>query len=282
MLRIQSNGIGQQSMALYFMSCLGLIPRFDYSIFADPGREKRESYEYLRYVINWSKQNDGIPIIWAGKKSLYRDLIRGTNSTEHRFVSIPAYTKNPDGSTGILQRQCTEEYKIAEFNKTIRMLLKLGNRNFPAAKIYNAITIEELDRVAAPDVSKFINVYPFCNLEIQKGKTKFLSYDVVFGKKLMTRSDCVNWLRTNGFEVPPKSACTFCPYQSDRQWLDLKNNHPKEWNAIVRLDGKIRNASRAGVNNPIFLHRSLKPLGKVDLRDNQTQIFKECAGNCDV
>jgi len=282
MYKIQSNGIGQQSIALYFMSSIGVVPRFDWSIFADPGREKKKSYEYLRYVMEWTAKNDGVPIVWTGKKSLYKDLIKGTNSTSHRFASIPAFTLNPDGSSGILKRQCTEEYKIAEFNKAVRTLLNLGNRNYPSVKVYNAITVEEFDRISVPEIAKFINIYPFCNVQTTRSGNKFLNYDVIFGKSLLTRAGCVNWLIQNGFEVPPKSACTFCPYQSDAQWLDLKRNDAREWKAVVKLDKKIRNSTTKGIDNPIFLHRSCKPLDEVNLKENQESIFFDCSGNCDI
>lgn len=280
---MQSNGIGQQSWALYFMSSLGVIPRFDYSIFADPGREDKRSYEYLRYAMEWAQKNNGVPLIRTGKRSLYRDLMNGVNSRNNRFASIPAFTLNDDGSSGMLQRQCTQEYKVAEFNRCVRKILNLRPRqHFPEVKVYNAITVDELSRVAAPEIKKFIHVYPFCNLSVTRESTKFLHYDVIFGKSLVTRSRCVQWLSDNGFDIPPKSSCTFCPYQSDAQWLDKKLNDPKEWRALVKLDKKIRNSTAKGVNNPIYLHRSLKPLDEVYLKEDQTKLFGDCEGNCDV
>lgn len=276
MIRIQSNGIGQQSWALYFQSCLGLIPRFDYSIFADPGKEDRRSYEYLEYAMDWAKKNNGIPIVKVGDRNLYTDLMAGTNSTGNRFASIPAFTKNPDGSTGLLRRQCTGEYKIAEFNKALRRILDLGNRNFPAVEIYNAITIEEVERVTTPDIAKFINVYPFCNVSFSKTGRSLLKYVTA------TRSDCVQWLKANGFRIPVKSSCTFCPYQSDAQWLDKKQNDPAEWADIVNLDRAIRNSTAKGVREPIYLHRTLKPIDEVYLKEDQTKMFGDCSDNCDV
>lgn len=280
MIRIQSNGIGQQSWAMYFMSSLGTIPgfpRFNYSIFADPGREDKRSYEYLKWAQDWAKKNNGVPLVITGKKTLYRDLMKGKNSGNGRFAPIPAYTINPDGSSGILRRQCTGEYKINEFNREVRKILHLGGKNYPEIEVYNAITVDEVDRVTINEIVKFINVYPFCNLQTNsKTGTKFLNH------KTLTRADCVAWLSVNGFPVPPKSACTFCPYQSDSQWLWKKQNDPREFKALVKLDKHIRESSVKGIDNPIFLHKSCKPLDEVELKEDQTQLFQECEGNCDV
>lgn len=46
--------------------------------------------------------------------------------------------------------------------------------------------------------------------------------------------------------------------------MDLKRNHPDEWQKAVEFDRAIRNMSNSGVRNPVFLHRSLLPLDKVD------------------
>lgn len=260
---------------MYFMSCLGILPRFDYSIFADPGREKKASYEYIRYAMEWAKENNGVPIIWTGKKNLYKDLINGSNSSGNRFASIPAYTKDGKGQ---LRRQCTDEYKIAEFNKAIRRLYGMTPyQNFPKTEIYIGITVEELRRVSINKIKKFINVYPFCNYQTSTAYgSKFLNYET------RTRNDCVNWLKANGFEIPPTSSCTFCPYQSDMSWLDLKMNDPKEWKAVIRLDDAMRYSSKKGVNEPIYLHRSGKPLKEVVFNEDQQSINYECGGNCDV
>ena len=48
------------------------------------------------------------------------DLIHGRNSTGHRFVSIPAFAKSPEGKVGMVRRHCTPVYKIAVVNRAIR------------------------------------------------------------------------------------------------------------------------------------------------------------------
>lgn len=276
-LNILSLGCGIQSSALYFMSAIGLLNvKFDYAVFADPGREKKETYDYARYMIEWSKQNNSIPIIWCGKKSLYKDLINGTNSTGKRFASLPFYTKDEHGNIGMLRRQCTGEYKIAEVNKAIRKLQEKPKGAFYECNIFMGISVEEIERMSYNDIAKFHNHYPLTGYHCFKGNPEKQDYGI--GK--MSKIDCAQWLRNNGFRVPPSIACTFCPFQSDAMWLDIKINDPKEWKALVRLDYKIRNSTKKGVKQPIYLHESCVPLDKVVFKNENQASFFECRGAC--
>lgn len=98
MVRILSLGLGVQSTALYYMSSMGELPRVDYAIFADLGKEKKKTIQYLKYLQDWQQENNGIPIIVIRKKNLYKDLLNSENSTGQRFSSIPAFTKKEDNS----------------------------------------------------------------------------------------------------------------------------------------------------------------------------------------
>lgn len=63
----------------------------------------------------------------------------------------------------------------------------------------------------------------------------------------------------------------------------MKLKQPAEWQQAVTLDHQIRNSSRMGVRQPIYLHRSCKPLDEVDLGENQLELFDcECSGVCGV
>lgn len=278
-LKFISLGLGQQSTALYLMSSLGQLPQADYAVFSDTGSESKETYQYLKWLLNWQKQNDGIPIIRTGKKTtLYTDLIIGSYVKRSHFTSIPAFTKNPDGSTGMLRRQCTDEYKITQINKAIRKVYGLRkNQRSVKTEIWFGITIEELGRLKYPRYAWQNYVYPFCNFKTVKNKSERQGFPV------LTRSDCTAWLSEHGFPIPPKSACFFCPYQSSARWLDMKKNRPEEWNRAVKLDKRIRNSSKSGIKQPIYLHRDCVPLSKVNLNEDQLSFFpEECDGVCGV
>ena len=274
-----SLGLGQQSTALYLMSSRGELPRADYAIFADTGSESKQTYEYLKWLLKWQKQHDGIPIITANrKKSLYNDLIEGTNDSGTRFASIPAFTKNPDGSTGILRRKCTEEYKVKIIHKAIRKVYGLKKfQRTPFTETWMGITVDELGRIKYPRYKWQVFVYPFCNYRSIENRLEKLGFS------FLSRADCVRWLTKNGYPLPPKSACFFCPYQSNVRWLEMKKNRPQEWDRAVKLDQQIRDSSKKGVKHPIFLHKDCVPLSEVNLNEDQLSLFpEECDGVCDV
>ena len=114
-MRIISLGLGVQSTTLYLMSSTGIYQRADYAIFADPGAEHPKTYELLKWLLIWQKENDSIPI-YVEKKDLYRDLINDS-LTENKFAPLPTFTK--DGK-GILRRQCTAEYKIRVIHDRVK------------------------------------------------------------------------------------------------------------------------------------------------------------------
>jgi len=107
-----------------------------------------------------------------------------------------------------------------------------------------------------------------------------------------TRVACLDWLEARGYPLPPKSACTFCPYRSDRQFRDLKDNDPEGWAEAVRVDEAIRTglrdaARKTPLQGQMFVHRSLVPLAEVDLSSaeerGQPNLFNnECEGMCGV
>lgn len=266
-LNILSLGMGVQSTTLYFMSHYGIIDKIDYAIFADPGAESIDTKKYLEWIIKWQYENNGTPILVNKEKNLLKDISVDENSTNQRFVSIPMFTKDEYGEIGMLKRQCTNEYKIMVVDKTIRELygLKKYARNIPTTLIIG-ISLDEIERV-----------------KISSEKWKTLKHPLI--EMRMTRMDCEKWLRENHLPIPPKSACIFCPFQSDSRWLDKKENNPEEWNICVEVDKIIRNSKHKGISNPAYLHPSGKPLNEVDFKnEKQYKIFQtfknECEGMC--
>jgi len=278
-LDILSLGVGWQSSALYFMSALGELPRIDYAIVSDVGGEPKTFHWYLKFMLQWQKENNGPEIIVTNSKNLEKDLLNNTNSDGNRFSSIPAFTKNDDGSTGMLRRQCTGEYKIEQVDKAIRNIygLKPRARNIPT-RIWKGITADELVRIDKPGDKWKTLVYPFCGYELNStDKPKQLAFG-----KIMHRNELPSWFRLHNLPLPSKSSCKFCPYHSDTNWLDLKTNAPDDFADAVKIDYAIRNSTEKGINNPIYLHRSLKPLDQVQFDETQNIPFGECSGTCNT
>jgi len=274
-MKIISLGLGVQSTALYYMSSMGELPRVDYAIFADLGKEKKKTIQYLKYLQTWQSKNNGIPIIVIRKKNLYKDLLISENSTGQRFSSIPAFTKNEDETTGMLRRQCTKEYKIDQVDTAIRELLNMKVILKTKVEIWKGISLEEIDRLSVPQAGWKIHVYPFCNYSVSNKETKKIE------GILKTRTDIIKWYIEHDLPIPPKSSCVFCPYQSDAAWYNMKVNEPSDFRAAVRVDKAIRDSTKKGITSQAFLHDSCKPLDEIVFNEGIPDLWHgECSGEC--
>jgi hypothetical protein len=89
----------------------------------------------------------------------------------------------------------------------------------------------------------------------------------------------------------PRSACVFCPFKSDAEWLHLQQS-PSDWNHAVEIDRAIRDKTSlctVGMRHEQFLHRSCVPLDQVQFvakpPDAQKKLAfstMDCEGMCGV
>lgn len=274
-MKVISLGMGVQSTAMYYMSSMGILPRADNAIFADTGREKTATLTYLDFLKKWQHENNGIPIIVIHTK-LYEDLMQ-KSQTDERFAKIPAFTKNED-SIGMLQRQCTYDYKILPIDKEIRSMcgMKHGQRMTTNVEVWKGISLDEYDRMSYPNVGWKTHVYPFVGYSVSKKDTR------KFDGLRMSRADIRAWYEKNNLPIPVKSSCVFCPYQSDAAWARLKKDFPEDFSAAVEVDEKIRDMSKKGIKSPVFLHKTCKPLKDIPFDAQMDLWHGECTDNCHI
>jgi hypothetical protein len=102
---------------------------------------------------------------------------------------------------------------------------------------------------------------------------------------MMNRTDCKAWLIRNGYSVPPKSSCVFCPYRANEQWRDLRASDPAGFARACEIDDRLRTQEGLAMfRAPTFVHRSRVPLRVADLQESDTlDLFNnECEGMCGV
>lgn len=282
-------GAGVQS------TCLFLLARepdadlhFDVAIFADTQEEPRAVYDHL----NWLRSLGDPPVWVRTAEKLGDDLMHGRNSTGQRFVSIPCFTAEdhearlhcgnspqPAPKHGILRRQCTKEYKIEVVEKAIRrelVGLKPRQRMPKDVRVYQyfGITTDEKQR-AERAVKRFeaipwaVPKYPF----IERG---------------WSRQDCLDWLKDKVPHPVPRSACVFCPYRSNKEWVHLKETDPEGWARAVEIDNALRTEGTVcnrNMDQKMYLHRSCLPLEVIDFGATYTLFrptLSECEGMCGV
>lgn len=249
-VRTLSLGAGVQSTTLLLMSLEGVLPKLDYAIFADTGWEPKRVYEHLD-LITAQAAGGGLPVLRVSKGNLRRDITDPT----HRYASIPYFVRNPDGSEGMGRRQCTSEYKLSPIRRKVRELLGAKPPDFrrvPKGRIaeqWVGFSTDEIGRVSSNFGVSYLTVrYPLLDLG-------------------MSRKDCERWLRSRGWTSVAKSACIGCPYHGNRQWRDLRDNHPDEWADAVELDAAIRKGGSHAMplRGEAFLHRSRVPLDQAPI-----------------
>ncbi len=273
MLKILSLGAGVQSTTLFLMACKGELPKLDAAIFADTQWEPAEIYKHLGWLATQGAIH-GIPIITTTKSSLRSDAItaqvRGRKAEGVRWASMPMYTLQPNGKIGMIRRQCTTEYKIEMIEKATRRLLGLRPRQKAVAN-----SAEQWVGISADEAAR---------MRDSKAHWYSLRYPLIWDVELpMTRQDCIAWLKRNNYPVPPKSACLGCPFHSDSEWRNIKQNN-SEWADVCEFDRQIRNSR--GMRGQVFLHRSCKPLSEIDFSTaeerGQRNWINECSGMCGV
>jgi len=75
----------------------------------------------------------------------------------------------------------------------------------------------------------------------------------------VTRKACIAWLMSRGLEVPPKSACTFCPFKSINSWRELKRQGGPDWQEALKVDASIRDRRPKAA---LYVHPARLPLAE--------------------
>lgn len=266
-IHIISLGAGVQSSAMALMAALGtLTPLPEAAIFADTGDEPKSVYVWLDWLekqlpfpVYRVRHPSGNPLSVA---SLHvRKSAGGKYYTKH---SPPAFIVDAQGKTGILMRQCTQDFKLEVIRREIQRI-----RNKRPVIQWIGISLDEAHRMKPSRQAYITNTWPLID-------------------QRLTRRQCLSWMEANGFPKPPRSACTFCPYHSNAEWQRLKTDEPEAFQSAVEYEIKLQNTMKqvTNVRGTPFLHRSAISLATVDFldaHDGQQDLFgNECEGMCGV
>lgn len=263
-LRVLSLGAGVQSTTLALMAAHGeLGPMPDCAFFADTQWEPKAVYEHLAWLR--SPNMLPFPVHMLSEGNLREAIMTRSNTTGGRYAAVPWFMLKPNGEDAMGRRQCTQEYKLKPIRKKVRELLG-GKTPKGGCEMWIGISTDEKFRMSPSKVRYIVNRWPLI-------------------ERRMNRNDCLLWLERNGYPRPPKSACIGCPFHNDAQWRALRDGPPEEWADAVEVDAAIRD--QPGFRGKQFVHRSLMPLPKVDLRTDdeagQPDLFNnECEGMCGV
>jgi hypothetical protein len=262
---ILSLGAGVQSTTVYLLAMEGKIA-LDAAVFADTGDEPQAVYAHLK----WLTQLGGVPIYTASKGRLSTDLLRGENSTRQRIAAVPFFTRKPDGELGMTRRQCSKEYKVEVVERCIRRTI-IGLK--PRARIPKHVEVHQYFGISIDEARRTIGI---------KKRVSLAHFPLI--EMGWTRADCQRYLLDRVPHETPRSACVYCPFHSDQEWMRIRNN-PEDWALAVKVDAGLRKEGaivNRNMDAQMFAHRSCVPLDQVEFKhERQLNMFTlECEGMC--
>ena len=271
---IISLGAGVQSSTMALMAAHGEItPMPIAAIFADTQDEPASVYKWL----DWLETKLPFPVyrVTRGKLSDASLKMRiSKRGRKYSTTNIPFFTKSATGDLGkIPHRSCTSHFKLKPLFKKSRELagIKRGEKGVRVIQ-WIGISLDEVTRMKHSREPWAVSRWPLIEKE-------------------MRRNDCENWMASNGYPKPPRSACVYCPYHGNSEWRRLRDEEPHEFKRAIQFERAIQENKSTTENfaSTPFLHRSCVPLDQVDLRTDtdlgQTLLAgfnNECEGMCGV
>lgn len=239
------------------------------AIFADTKAETKNLYSWL----SWLEKQLPFPVHKVANKESLTDAnlqFRVSKKSGKKYWRnfIPFFVADDQGKKGILMRKCTRDFKVSPLLREVKRLagIKRGGNELVAIS-WIGISKDEMTRMKASLFPYVENRWPL----IEKG---------------MTRMDCLKWMEDNGYPKPPRSACSYCPYHSNKEWQRIKTEEPEHFEEAVIFEKEAQKYADGCevIKGKPFLHASLKPLGEIEFQDKKNQFefswMDECEGMC--
>lgn len=267
-------GAGVQSTVLALMAERGEydLARPDVAIFADTGWEPPEVYRHLE----WLKSELSFEVVTVSVGNIRDNILRGVRPNKKKYLGLPAYVTNPDGSMGVAKRQCTDDYKIRPIHAWLRahLGLKPGRRapKHVQVEMWLGISVDEIARQKDSRDEWITKRYPL----IERG---------------FSRAQLLQWFAEHyPGRYLPRSSCVGCPYKNDGEWRRLREHDPESFNDAVFVDQALREVplvreAITASGGSAYLHRSRTPLRDLDFSNATNyddRMLEECEGLCGI
>lgn len=240
MWEVFSSGGGTQSCAITALIIQGKLPKPDYIVIADTGRECSETWQYLTQVVEPACRKVDIEILrvgheWFNMPEHGRDYINHKGNT----LLIGAWT-NQNGQPGKLSGFCSKTWKQEPRD---RFLSRQLNIKPSQVRKWIGFSTDEWRRAQRIMASKDRDAIRLPLIQDIK----------------MNRQQCISTVKDMGWPTPPRSRCWICPNQSDEEWRDLKLRFPKDFQRAVAFEKELQQFDKYA-----WLHKSCIPLDTID------------------
>lgn len=263
---------GKQSTCILWMILRGDIERPEHFLVmnADPGMENSKTYEQ-NDLMRSECEKAGIEFYTAPGPNLYQDLI---SVRSKKRIDNPPYWTAPrsGGRTGQLMQKCTKHYKIAPMDRRIRLWLEV---NFGYSILSKRLP-EEL-------VTKLIG---FCcgeEMRIKPSHQKYIRFSYPLIDMGMGQVEVGQYYESNGLELPDRSVCNACFANGPSMYREMKRDRLEDFAQAVRVDEAVRDMSSCGVEESVYVSKTLRPLTEIacsDYEGEQLDMFSCDSGYC--
>jgi PP-loop superfamily ATP-utilizing enzyme len=107
------------------------------------------------------------------------------------------------------------------------------------------ISLDEFQRMRNDSGYKnIVNEYPLIDLKL-------------------TRSACIDIIKSEGLPVPPKSSCWFCPFHNMAAWQEIRRNKPELFQKAVELEVLLNDKRAKLKRDKVWLTQKARPLSQV-------------------
>lgn len=208
---VWSCGGGTQSAAIAALIVQGRLPKPDVACMVNTEREKSATWSYMQSTLQPELEKVGVDLVVIDKSQFATVDLYAHNGD---FL-LPAYT-TLNGNASKMPTFCSNEWKRRVVQRYVRSL------GIKRCRLWLGMSVDEPQRVKDSKESWCTHYYP-------------LIYEVWF-----RRSDCVRLVAEMGWLEPPRSACWMCPNMSQREWIEMKESRPEDFQAAVALERQVR------------------------------------------
>ena len=146
-----SYGGGKQTVAIVTLILEGKLPKPDFMVIADTGREVQTTWDYLENVVQPAVKQIGLKVEIAGHEYSNHDLYKSGD------LLLPTFTRQ-NGSIGKMPTFCSDEWK----QRVIRRWLR--KRGVNDTDVWLGISMDEAERMKDSGLNWYRHVYPLIEI----------------------------------------------------------------------------------------------------------------------
>lgn len=258
-IQVFSTGGGTQSTAIAALIIQGKLPKPDFVVIADTGREMPTTWQYLDTVTRPALKAIGVEIHRVSKAQYGEPGCLGDYSKRgDGDLLIPVFS-DINGSVSKLSAFCSDKWKVVVVSNFLSR--EYGLTPSKCCK-WIGFSMDEPVRVLRKMQSQ----------DWKKGLLRFpLVHDVP-----TKRHEAVRLVEKMGWPKPPRSRCWMCPNQSDYEWAEVQQDYPQLFDEAIKLDDAIRQRDENA-----YLHSTVKPLRDANLTAPDDLFSGSCpSGEC--